>query len=293
LSKSIDQSQLLGKIENKLFQILNQDQTIKPLSDAMCYCVLGGGKRIRPLLTIATGALSGAHLNDLINVGCAIELIHCYSLVHDDLPVMDNDDLRRGQPTCHKKYNEATAILVGDALQALTFKVLSDNEINISDTNKLQIIQLIATCAGGSGMVGGQMLDLHSTGHKLDLQSLKKMHELKTGALIKGSILAGYLCGKDVNLTVYAELKKIANEIGLLFQIIDDVLDNVEDTATLGKTANKDAVNDKATYVSILGLDKAKQAADKLYNEIIVKLTKITANKMLIDLTNSIYNRNK
>ena len=289
----ISQNQLLEKIENRLFQILNQEQTVKYLSDAMRYSTLDGGKRIRPLLTIAAGFLSNANLDDSINIGCALELIHCYSLVHDDLPAMDNDDLRRGRPTCHKKYNEATAILVGDALQTLAFQVLSSNDINIPDTNKLQIIQLISVCAGSSGMVGGQMQDLLSTGTRLDLQSLQKMHELKTGALIQGSILAGYLGGREIDPTTYTELKEIANRLGLLFQIVDDILDTVKDTATLGKTANKDAINEKATYVSILGLDEAKQASDKLYNEIIVQLGKIKANNMLIDLTNSIYNRNK
>ena len=292
-SDLISQNQLLEKIENKLTQILNHDQTVKFLADAMCYSVLAGGKRIRPLLTVAGGILSRADLNNSMAVGCAIELIHCYSLVHDDLPAMDNDDLRRGRPTCHKKYDEATAILVGDALQALAFQVLSSIDISIHDSNKLQIIQLIAYCAGGSGMVGGQILDLCGTGQNLDLQNLQKMHELKTGALIKGSILAGYLCGTDTNMAMYEELTGIANSVGLLFQIVDDILDAVADTATLGKTANKDAINEKATYVSILGLDEAKQVSDKLYTKIINKLNKVKTNDLLIDLTNSIYRRNK
>ena len=289
----ISQELLLAKIEDKLTQVLHHDKAVKFLTDAMCYSVLGGGKRMRPLLTYAAGFLSGAKLDDLISVGCAIELIHCYSLVHDDLPAMDNDDLRRGRQSCHKKYDIATAILVGDALQALAFQVLSSNEINIPDSSKLQIIQQIAAGAGSAGMVGGQMLDLRNTGQKLDLKSLQQMHELKTGALIKASILAGYLCGKDTQADVYTELSNLANQIGLLFQIVDDILDTVADTKTLGKTAHKDAQNEKATYVSLLGLDAAKQTADKLYNEIIGKLTKIKQSDMLIDLTNSIYKRNK
>jgi farnesyl diphosphate synthase len=258
----------------------------------ICYAVLGGGKRIRPLLSIASGKLNAADFASVLDIGCALELIHCYSLVHDDLPAMDNDDLRRGLATCHKKYDEATAILVGDALQALAFEALSAPTLKIPVDNKLKIIYLVSRASGIDGMVGGQMLDLYSTGRKLTLTDLQNMHACKTGALIKAAILCGYLCGEDFSLDMYTKLGQIADSLGLLFQIVDDILDVTETSDTLGKTANKDAINDKATYVSLLGLEEARAVASELHREIIADLSGIENSTMLQEIATDVYMRN-
>lgn len=284
--------ELLAKIENKLDLILTPVGGAAVLWEAMRYSTLGGGKRIRPLLTIAGGQLSSAAMDTLISVGAAIELIHCYSLIHDDLPVMDNDDLRRGLPTCHIKYNEAIAVLAGDALQALAFEVLSADSLDVLVATKLKIINQVATAAGASGMGGGQAIDLISSGKNLDLAQLRQMHDMKTGCLIRAAILSGYLCGSKFDNNIYQCLTNVADKLGLLFQIIDDILDATSDAITLGKTANKDIIQDKATYIKVLGLDGALNAADILYQEILALLGGIANSSHLIELTTSIYNRN-
>jgi farnesyl diphosphate synthase len=281
----------LDFINKRLAEILLLKESNVSLSDPIRYSVLAGGKRIRPLLSIASGKLNAADFASVLDIGCALELIHCYSLVHDDLPAMDNDDLRRGQATCHKKYDEATAILVGDALQALAFEILSAPTLKIPVDNKLKIIYLISRASGVDGMVGGQMLDLYSTGQKLTLTNLQHMHACKTGALIKAAVLCGYLCG-DFSSEIYTALGQIADSLGLLFQIVDDILDVTETSGTLGKTANKDAVNDKATYISLLGLEEARTVASKLYTEIIASLSKIENSTMLQEIATSVYIRN-
>ncbi len=286
----LTRQQLLTKIEEKLVSALALDSSL--LNSAMRYSTLDGGKRIRPLLVVAGGNLSNANLDSLLSVGIAIELIHCYSLIHDDLPAMDNDDLRRGRPTCHKKYSEAIAILAGDALQAQAFTILSSSELLLSSETKLKIINLVSKCSGAVGMVGGQALDLLSTGVKLDLAKLKQMHSMKTGALIKASILAGYLCGVTFDLGYFELLTAAANNLGLLFQITDDILDATSDTITLGKTANKDLVQDKATYVNILGLSKVENLAASLYNDSLSILMQLPNNNALIELAHLIYKRN-
>jgi farnesyl diphosphate synthase len=205
---------------------------------------------------------------------------------------MDNDDLRRGQATCHKKYDEATAILVGDALQALAFEILSTATLKIPVDNKLKIIYLVSKASGVDGMVGGQMLDLYSTGRKLTRIELQHMHACKTGALIKAAVLCGYLCGADFSLDGYTRLGQIADSLGLLFQIMDDILDVTETSGTLGKTANKDAINDKATYVSLLGLEEARVVASELYAEIIADLSEMENSIMLQEIATSVYMRN-
>ncbi|HLX54038.1 MAG TPA: polyprenyl synthetase family protein, partial [Aquella sp.] len=237
------------------------------------------------------GQLNSADFVNVLDIGCALELIHCYSLVHDDLPAMDNDDLRRGLATVHKKYDEATAILVGDALQALAFEVLSAATLKIPQDNKLKIIYLVSRASGVDGMVGGQMLDLCSTGQKLTLTDLQNMHACKTGALIKATILCGYLCGDGFSLDTYTRLGQVADSLGLLFQVVDDILDVTETSGTLGKTANKDAINHKATYVSLLGLEEAKAIASELYKEIIADLSDVDNSSMLQEITTSIYVR--
>lgn len=286
------QKRYIDLIEKRLAEILLFSDYDSKLIDPIRYCALGGGKRIRPLLSVAGSQLNYADINAVLDVGCAIELIHCYSLVHDDLPAMDNDDLRRGRPTCHKKYDEATAVLVGDALQALAFEVLSMPQLNIPQENKLKIIYQLSRSCGIQGMVGGQMLDLYSTGLKLSLSQLQNMHAHKTGALIRASILCGYLCGSEFSLDKYTKLGQIADSLGLLFQIVDDILDVTQTSTTLGKTANKDADNNKATYVSLLGLDEAKAIALELYTEIIADLSVMKNKTLLEDLVTTVYKRN-
>jgi farnesyl diphosphate synthase len=205
---------------------------------------------------------------------------------------MDDDDLRRGMPSCHKKYDEATAILVGDALQAMAYEILSSHNLALPADNKLKIIYQLSLASGIHGMVAGQMLDLSFTGQKINLAKLQHMHLQKTGALIRASILCGYLCGHECLLDKYSKLGQIADNLGLLFQIVDDILDVTENSNILGKTANKDASNNKATYVSLLGLEQSKDIANKLYSKIIADLSILENKNMLEEIVNAIYMRN-
>ncbi|HET9463085.1 MAG TPA: farnesyl diphosphate synthase [Thiobacillus sp.] len=233
------------------------------LHDAMRYAVLGGGKRVRPLLAFAAGEVSGARVERVQHVAAAVELIHAYSLVHDDMPAMDNDALRRGKPTVHVEFDEATALLVGDALQSLAFGILAAQPLAADATSQLKMVQLLAQAAGSRGMAGGQAIDLASVGKPLDLTELEFMHIHKTGALIRASVLLGAECG-SVSAATRAALDHYAKCIGLAFQVVDDVLDAETPTATLGKTAGKDAANNKPTYVSLLGVARARELAQEL-----------------------------
>lgn len=242
------------------------------LHEAMRYTVLGGGKRVRPLLVYASGALFGAEPQALARAACALEMIHAYSLVHDDMPCMDDDDLRRGKPTVHVAYDEATALLVGDALQAQAFAVLAADD-TLPPARLLGMLRLLAEAAGSSGMCGGQAIDLASVGLALNLEQLERMHQLKTGALLRASVLLGALSGKDLSAVELEGLKAYAVAIGLAFQVVDDILDATADSATLGKTAGKDAADNKPTYVSILGLEESKALAQKLRRDAIDALS--------------------
>jgi farnesyl diphosphate synthase len=233
------------------------------LHAAMRYAVLGAGKRIRPLLAFAAGELTGADAERVAIAGAAVELIHAYSLVHDDLPCMDDDVLRRGKPTCHVEYDEATALLVGDALQSLAFQLLGEYRLSDDPAEQLDMIKLLATAAGSRGMAGGQAIDLDSVGKRLSVPELELMHIHKTGALIRASALLGARCGKPDEKTL-AGIDVFAKHIGLAFQVVDDVLDADAPTATLGKTAGKDAQQNKPTYVSALGLAESKVFAEEL-----------------------------
>lgn len=281
---------LLQTIEQRLNSVLTSNES-SILIEAMRYSSLNGGKRIRPLLVIASGNISHANFETLIDIGVAIELIHCYSLIHDDLPAMDNDDLRRGQPTCHRQYNEAIAILAGDALHSEAFFILSSDHLCLNNDIKLKIINLLAFCAGAHGMAGGQAIDLLSTGNNLTLPQLQQMHLKKTGALIKAAVLAGYLAGSKYDRLIYEKLEIIADNIGLLFQITDDILDVTSSTATLGKTANKDLVNDKATYVNILGLEQAIDMNNQLYKNVLNELCQLPQHDELVELIHFVYKR--
>ncbi|WP_200918232.1 polyprenyl synthetase family protein [Jeongeupia sp. HS-3] len=234
------------------------------LHQAMRYAVLDGGKRVRPLLTFAAGELVGADPARLDHAAAAVELIHAYSLVHDDMPPMDNDTLRRGKPTVHVKYDEATALLAGDALQTAAFDVLTARPLSDDAAVQLQMIRTLALASGSHGMCGGQGIDLYSVGESLSLPQLELMHILKTGALIRASVLLGAACGAVLSDDEKARLDHFAKCVGLAFQVVDDILDEEADTATLGKTAGKDAANHKPTYVALLGLKGAKEKAAEL-----------------------------
>ena len=238
------------------------------LHQAMRYSVLGGGKRLRPLLTYATGQALGIGLDCLDGPAAAMEFIHVYSLIHDDLPAMDNDDLRRGKPTCHIAFDEATAILAGDALQAQAFYVLAhDPSLTAPAENRLAMIETLAQAAGSLGMVGGQAIDLDAVGKSLDLPALENMHIRKTGALIRASVSLATLAKPDIAPELSEKLDHYAKCIGLSFQIQDDILDEESDTQTLGKTQGKDKDNNKPTYTALLGLSGAKQKAAELHEE--------------------------
>jgi farnesyl diphosphate synthase len=234
------------------------------LHEAMRYAVLGGGKRVRPLLAFAAGELASADPQRVERAGAAVELIHVYSLVHDDLPCMDNDVLRRGRPTCHMAFDEATALLVGDALQTLAFQLLAEQPIARDATVQLDMVRILATAVGSRGMAGGQAIDLESTGRELSLPELEIMHIHKTGELIRAATLLGARCGDGLGAAEIERLDRFSKFAGLAFQVIDDVLDAESDTATLGKTAGKDAHQNKPTYVSLLGTSRARGFAEEL-----------------------------
>ncbi len=239
------------------------------LGDAMRYAVLDGGKRLRPLLVLAAseavgGSTSVVSFNEAaLRAACAVELIHAYSLVHDDMPCMDNDVLRRGKPTVHVRFGEARALLAGDALQALAFELLTPDEATVPPTVQAQLCRLLALAAGSGGMAGGQAIDLASVGVKLNESQLREMHRLKTGALLQGSVMMGAACGAP-SAQALAALSAYGAAIGLAFQVVDDILDVTADSATLGKTAGKDADQDKPTYVSLLGLARSQAYAQEL-----------------------------
>jgi len=237
--------------------------TPQRLHEAMRYAVLGGGKRVRPLLAFAAGEVTGADVERVQHAAAAVELIHAYSLVHDDMPAMDNDALRRGKPTVHVEFDEATALLVGDALQSLAFDILTAQPLTDAASTQLNMVRLLAQASGSRGMAGGQAIDLASVGKPLNLTELEFMHIHKTGALIRASVLLGAQCGTVDDATT-AALDHYAKCIGLAFQVVDDVLDAETPTGTLGKTAGKDAAANKPTYVSLLGVPRARALALEL-----------------------------
>ena len=237
------------------------------LHDAMRYATLGGGKRVRPMLAFAAGLVSEADPERLKIVASAVEIIHAYSLVHDDLPSMDNDVLRRGRPTCHVEFDEATALLAGDALQALAFELMATYRLADSSETQLKMQQLFARACGSHGMAGGQAIDLASVGKQITLPELEFMHILKTGALIRTSVLLGAYCGKPMPDAEMAHLDRYGKLVGLAFQVVDDILDCESNTEKLGKTAGKDQDANKPTYVSLMGLMPAKDFAAELLRD--------------------------
>ena len=261
----------LARVEQALSQWVGQGAPAG-LGDAMRYAVLDGGKRLRPLLVLAAAEAAGCgaapRLEDdaAVRAACAVELIHAYSLVHDDMPCMDNDVLRRGKPTVHVQFGEAQALLAGDALQAFAFELLTPDDTPIPAAIQATLCRLLARAAGSAGMAGGQAIDLASVGLALTEDQLRQMHRLKTGALLQGSVLMGAVCG-HTSAAAYQALSDYGAAMGLAFQVVDDILDVVADSATLGKTAGKDAAADKPTYVSLLGLERAQAYAQDLLHE--------------------------
>lgn len=252
------------------------------LGEAMRYAVLDGGKRLRPLLVLAAReAVASADSPDALlrsrcdeaalRAACAVELIHAYSLVHDDMPCMDNDVLRRGKPTVHVQFGQAPALLAGDALQALAFELLAPEGSTIPEGIQARLCSLLARAAGAQGMAGGQAIDLASVGVTLNEEQLRQMHRLKTGALLQGSVLMGAACG-HADAAAQAALADYGAALGLAFQVVDDILDVTADATTLGKTAGKDAAQDKPTYVSLLGLERAQTHAQALHQQALAAL---------------------
>jgi Geranylgeranyl pyrophosphate synthase len=272
----------LARVERALSQWVGVEAP-DGLDEAMRYAVLGGGKRLRALLVRAAfeAVRSGAATQDAVTqcaredmalrAACAVELIHAYSLVHDDMPCMDDDVLRRGKPTVHVQYGEALALLAGDALQAFAFELLTPDDVPAPAEVQATLCRLLARAAGSAGMAGGQAIDLASVGRTLDLAQLRRMHELKTGALLQASVLMGAACGAAATMALRAPawtaLMRYGAALGLAFQVVDDILDVTADSATLGKTAGKDAAHGKPTYVSLLGLEGARAQAQQLWAE--------------------------
>lgn len=280
------------RTESALARALPDAATVPSrLHEAMRYAVLGGGKRVRPLLVHAAGEIVGADSTTLDAAASAVELIHAYSLVHDDMPCMDNDVLRRGKPTVHVQFGEATALLAGDALQTLAFQVLSRPALVAEPARQVLMLSLLGTASGSRGMAGGQAIDLDSVGRQLDRSELEHMHIHKTGALIRASVLLGAHCGTPLDEARLDALDHYGKLVGLLFQVVDDILDADADTATLGKTAGKDAANNKPTYVSLLGLADARRLADELLQEALDSLKGIDNATRLADLARFIVHR--
>jgi len=256
------------RIETFLQRVLPQpDIAPQRLHAAMRYAVLGAGKRVRPLLAYAAGELSQADPERVTVAGAAVEIIHAYSLVHDDLPCMDDDVLRRGKPTCHVEFDEPTALLVGDALQSLSFQLLGEYRLADDAGAQLEMVKLLAAAAGSRGMAGGQAIDLAAVGKTLSVPELEFMHIHKTGALIRAAAVLGAHCGSGLNESEFARVDTFAKAVGLAFQVVDDVLDAEAPTATLGKTAGKDAEQGKPTYVSAMGITQARTLAGELREE--------------------------
>jgi len=269
-----------------------------PMVEAMHYGALLGGKRLRPFLVYATGEIFGVSPEALDAPAAAIECIHAYSLIHDDLPAMDNDDLRRGQPTCHIKFGEENAILAGDALQTLAFTILSQAPMpGVSVTDRLAMVAELATASGVAGMCGGQALDLAAEGKHISLESLERIHRHKTGALIRAAVRLGALSAGEAGRRALPQLDSFAQSIGLAFQVQDDILDVIGDTATLGKRQGADQQLGKSTYPALLGLEQAQAKAQELYQEALQALTTLSEQSLdttaLEALANYIIHRDK
>ncbi len=260
------------RVNSCLESVLSLSVPDQRLIEAMRYATMGGGKRIRPLLVYASAKAVEAKMEDADAAACAVELVHSFSLVHDDLPVMDDDDLRRGKPSVHKAYDEPTAVLVGDALQSLAFQCLSTQKSSLSESTKLAMVQILSEATGAEGMTGGQAMDLRAEQFPIDLSVLENMHQRKTGALIKASVKLGAICNPRVATNILERLERFADLIGLAFQVQDDVLDEISETSTLGKPKGSDRAQNKTTYVSLLGIERAKRKAVELSEQALLSI---------------------
>lgn len=286
----------MGQIQQRAEHALEvrlptSDITPADLHAAMRYAVLEGGKRVRALLAHAAGELAGADSAATDAAACAVELIHAYSLVHDDMPCMDNDVLRRGKPTVHVEFGEATALLTGDALQTLAFQALSDALPGVTPARQIEMIALLARASGSRGMAGGQAIDLAAVGTALTREELEHMHIHKTGALIRASVVLGAMCSADTAPDTLDRLDRYGKLVGLLFQVVDDILDAESDTATLGKTAGKDAEQHKPTYVSLLGMSEARALSARLLAEAHDAIAPLSSAQRLRELADFIVHR--
>ncbi|GMQ83347.1 MAG: polyprenyl synthetase family protein [Gammaproteobacteria bacterium] len=263
------------------------------LHEAMRYATLNGGKRVRACLVYAAGESMGASLDALDVPACAVEIVHSFSLVHDDMPCMDDDDLRRGKPACHKAYDEATALLVGDALQSLAFDLLAnDPALAISEKQRLNMVGTLAQASGSFGMAGGQAIDIESIGRKLDLDRLKDMHRRKTGELIRASVVLGALTSPVQDVQMLPAIEEFGKSIGLAFQVVDDILDVTADTKTLGKPQGSDEARNKPTYPAAIGLNAARKHAETLYNAALASIAPLGDNgRILGDIADFIVHR--
>ncbi|WP_448212084.1 (2E,6E)-farnesyl diphosphate synthase [Colwellia sp. MEBiC06753] len=274
----------LAELQTRVNQLLSAkldslEVNDQKLLDAMRYGLLIGGKRMRPYLAYLTGETLGANIADIDPIACALECIHAYSLLHDDLPAMDDDDLRRGQPTCHKAFDEATAILAGDSLQTLAFDFLANSPLSAAiDVKRIQLIQQLVTASGYAGMCGGQALDLSATGKTVDINQLEQLHRLKTGALLQASVLMAAECAVNVTVEEKRALADYAKLIGLAYQVQDDIIDITSSEEELGKPKGSDLQANKSTYPALLGLDGAKQKAEDLYQESLQALARLPYN---------------
>jgi farnesyl diphosphate synthase len=286
-------------LQNRINNFLTQQLDNLPINDdklhrAMRYGLLIGGKRLRPYLVYTTGETLGASLSDLDGIAGALECIHAYSLLHDDLPAMDDDDLRRGQPTCHKVFDEATAILAGDSLQTLAFDILANHNFSQAIKPKqIKLIQQLITASGYQGMCGGQALDLAATNHQIDIEKLEKLHSLKTGALLEASVLMGAECSSQVTEKDKKALKKYAQLIGLAYQVQDDIIDITSTEEQLGKPSGSDLTANKSTYPALLGLQGAQQKAENLFQQALQALATLPYNtQTLAEFATFIVKRN-
>ncbi len=281
------------RIQQKLEEFLSNNDVPSRLSEAMRYATLSSGKRFRALLTYAAGTAVNAPIERLDAVAAALECTHSYSLIHDDLPAMDDDDLRRGQATTHIAFDQATAILAGDALLTLAFEIINSESSNLNDQQCRLITRKLSACAGQIGMVGGQMLDIEATAKALSQDQLENIHRRKTGALIEAAVLCGALCSNSVNKQDLDNLLNYSRDIGLAYQVIDDILDVESSTEILGKPSGSDQAHKKSTYPSLIGLEASKELAQNLYQSAIASAATIGDNsEHLIELAALVVNRN-
>jgi farnesyl diphosphate synthase len=286
--------EVASRTEAALAELIPQGRSAPMrIHDAMRYSTLGGGKRVRAMLVFAAGEYTASDPQRLRIPACAVEMIHAYSLIHDDLPCMDDDVLRRGKPTCHVEFDEATALLAGDALQSLAFQILSEHPLADDPTRQLRMMQIFAVACGSRGMAGGQAIDLDSVGKTLTLPELEYMHILKTGALIRAAILMGAYCGRELPREQHAHLDRYAKCVGLAFQVVDDILDEEGDAETLGKTIGKDKAANKPTYTSVMGVPQARKFAQELLADALAAVADLGPEaRRLREVADFIVNRN-